>query len=327
MSPSDAERVEAIWQSLAEDDAAEPLTARDLNLASLAALGESVTSQSAAAWSTLVASEGATRAKVRLYGPAVEANSAPVRLATKALSSFQDLVSAVAMSARGKKSNFGSVPGDIKQETELLMFPRPGLGSVVFELAGPEAPDTTEELPGVSDGLNVADRAAAVLGRVLQGSAGDVDRSALAEDLTDLGPRVATHLRKLAMLPIADSMYLELEWLQGNGQRVRGTLGPDEAIVLRDVITESRASVEVQTLEGVLVTLSSEEPLSLRLHGGGRVPMRLSDDLSADDLTAFFNSSVVATAEVEVTTHPTTGKDSRRYTLIGIDGALEVDVE
>lgn len=308
------------------EDAA-PLHARQFNLRSFAALGESVEGAIAANWRTMTPPEGSTRARVRLFGPAVEGHRSTVRLTTQALSLFQDLVSAVAMAAVGKRSLFGAVPGDVRAQTELFLFPRPAFGSVVFELLGPTAPDVSDELPGISSGENSADRAATQLVEVLGHSADDADREVLTAELKHLGPRVATYLRRLANLPIREGLFLDLDWEQGNGDRVSATLEAEQAIRLVEVIESSRATVQERQMDGVLVTISTEEPLGLRLHDGRRIPMAPHEDLDVDALTAFFNEPVTATLEVEVTSHPVTGRDTTRYTLLAIEGALRVDTD
>jgi hypothetical protein len=324
MTPTERERLDRIWDSLSEgeSDDAPALTALELNLRSVAALATAFTEESAQGWDAVVGIEVPTRARLRFSGSSVAGNNAPVRLAARVLTTLQELVTAIAMSARGRKSLFGAPPADIRLATELSLFPLPSLGSVIFELAGPERPDCVNQLPGLGEETNAADRAAISLRQVLDEAMVD-DKTALTQDLKQLGPRVASHLRNLALFPIDNDLTLDLEWRQSNGERISGQLGRREATVLQEVITLSRASVETQTLDGVLVTISVEEPLALRLLTGERVPMSLRSDLEVGQVADYFNKRVRARVEVAVTAHPTTGRDVREYTLVEVQAVTD----
>lgn len=319
---ADRERLDGLWAALEVDEDETPApSAHELNVQSIAALGSAVEARIAASWMQLGQVRGSTQARLRLFGGAVDDHSAPIKLAAKALVTFQDLLSSVAMAQQGKTSLRGTVPKQIRAATELRVFPRPSIGSVVFDLAGPPAPDISATLPGSGDDRNSVDAAVEELAGVLDAAGGEGPETdqAVLEVLKRLGPRVATHLRKLSALPLDDDLSLDVAWSEASGRRVSGRLGTVEATVLRRVINESKVSVEEESLAGVLVTLSSEDPLALRLHDGGRVPMALGEGLALEALTPYFNAPVLATVEVQVESHPTTGVDVRRYTLVGVE--------
>ncbi|UDY36284.1 hypothetical protein [Dermatobacter hominis] len=325
MSSPDDEAIDDLYDWLGEPDPGEDLSAVAINRSSIEALGLSASTTLGGTWDHFDPTDAHSVAKVRMTGDAVVQNAAPVRVAAPALTTLQELISAIAMARRGKRNLSGFVPAAIRDLTDLFFVPIPRPGSVVFDLVGPGRSDEAAQIPGVTASLPTeADAAVEQLVNLLaaSGEGPGESRVALGNSLVNLGPRVSTQLRRLAAFPTTAGLNLEIAWKATSGATVKGRLGANEANVIMDVITETRSSAEIQILEGELVTVSSVNPLALRLRDGRTISVAPAEPEMPGQLARYFNRWVTAVLEVEVTTHPVSGRASRQYTLVSVDPDL-----
>ncbi|QXC60548.1 hypothetical protein KSP35_19840 [Aquihabitans sp. G128] len=301
----------AAFLSLENKDDAAPLSAAELNQFALASLSQGGAPSD---WhERRVVSPGVPRLDLRLHGKAIDGHSAPVRLATRALTIVQDLVSVVGMAHRNKKSLSGAIPKDILQATELNLNPAATPGSLIFELRGNLAPINGDEIPGADPGVTLADLAAADIFRLLD--AADSGDDGLMLDLQRLGPRVATHFRRLCALTLSESLLLDMRWQQGNGAMIFGQLAEASAGEMERVITKSKFTSERITLRGHMITISTEDKLVLRDQSGNRVRLVEAESFDQDPAN-FYDKDVVAEVDLEVEEHPTTGRDRPVHHLV-----------
>lgn len=334
--PSDLSELAALlW---AEDDVQDDraaMTGSELSRASFASLAR--TTAPDGPWVDAEPIPGVSRLDLRMHGEAIEGHSAPVRLAARALTIVQDLVSVVGMALRGKKSLAGSISSDILDATQLNLNPAAAPGSLIFELRGSRRVSSEHQLHGVDAGLTLADLAAAEIFRVLSQAEGGPG-SELRDELQRLGPRVASHLRRLNSLTLSESLLMDLRWQQGNGKIIQGQVRMDSAAEIERVIVQSRISRERGVIRGHLVTISTEDRLVIRDSSGKRIPLVESDEFT-QNLAEFYDKDIVAEVDVEVEEHPVTGRDLRTYHLVkvatpsegddvaGVQGLLIEDVE
>lgn len=318
MIPDDASNAENddFWLDLVTAEDQLPASAKELNL------------QTAERMAALFGFEPAGRAhssaEIRLHGPAAVEHSVPVRLGTKALSAVQDLVTAVAMALKGRRSLLGRPSSDILAATELRLFPAASPGSVVFDVQGPPAVALDGRFPDLVDRRNDADLAMDTLGKLFDLSA--VANDQVAEMLLTLGPRVASSLRRLTEFPLQRSLYIDLTWRTATGYRIPVSFGPGEAGALQSLIEQRRMAVERTVLSGKLVTVSTEDPLALRLANGNKIVLSTGPDVIRSSLSSYFDTLVDATVEVEVVT-TSTGREIRSYTLLQISPGLDIPDE
>ncbi len=326
--------LDEIWSMMSDVSKLDGLAVHDtsglsVNAAALSAWRCAVGNVGDDTWLDHPAKAGVPKARLRLYGPAVEEHTVEVRTAAKIMTTFQDLLSAVAMATRGRYALGGAVPGDIRSGTTLRLFPRPAFGSLVLEMEGPEPMSAPAEQALLSELPSTADDAATRLVGLINAAHFDDEESLLA-GLRSLGPRVSTHLSRLVAFPLDESTYIDVGWQTTAGSRLAGFITADAADRLRSVMTKYRTATKRERVSGFLVTVSSEDPIALRLSSGKRISMELSEDVTPGSLTPYFQQRVTVSVDVEVVTKSSTGAEAKRYTLVSVEGidhaAMERDL-
>lgn len=312
--PTDLEDLaERLWGSTDDDDSP-VMSASELSRASFLAFAGP--SGEVEGWTDAFPIAGVPRLDLRLHGSAISGHSAPVRLATRALTIVQDLVSVVGMAQRGKKSLSGAIPAAILRATELNLNPAASPGSLVFELRGTRPEIHPDQNPALDSKQTLADTAASEIFSLL-GSAESGEGTAVLRELQRLGPRVATHFRRLSALTLSESLLLDMRWQQGDGRLIYGQIHAAGATELERVIAKSRTTLEPKQLHGHLVTISTEDKLVLRDEVGKRIPL-VESERFAQDPALFYDKDVVAEVELEIEQHPSTGRDTKTYHLVSL---------
>lgn len=125
-------------------------------------------------------------------------------------------------------------------------------------------------------------------------------------------------MRRIASLTLKEKVYLDLRWMQANGVQRSGRLTAEGGQFLETFIAETKASLERQELRGILITISTVEPLHLIQDTGPKLSIHVPDDFHKR-LTRYFNQRVVVTVDAEIITNVTTGREETTLTLVDLE--------
>lgn len=267
----------------------------------------------------------ASRALVRLHGPAVQEHSVPVRKTMRVLGALQDALSAVAAALRNEPAGLrGRLPDFARMATELRLVAEPVPGSVVLKLEAGDLPSVRDTgQPPMFPVPTLADQSMhRMLELVRRADASVLDRDQLLEELRPLGPRVARQLVKLAEAVLEDDLLVDLTWQEPGREPDRAAVERSTALAIKDTITQARVDVDEVTLVGVLQTVSQVRVLDLLLESGERITLEANEEARAK-LGPMYGHRVEVVAEVTIRTSGT-GQDKARYQLIDVR-SLEAD--
>jgi hypothetical protein len=202
--------------------------------------------------------------QLRLSGPGVTGNTAPIDGVSAALRNFQRLVLATGMSLAGHKSLQGPAPADVVTKTLLNLDGSPLPGSLVLNMtpamspAEEIAPTGQRNMFGDPDtqAIDFAVKDALALLEEGRRFGADSDKSDFLERLKDSGPRVASALRDFTESLADFEFEPSLSWQQPRHPRIKTSLVVSELAIIRDAIESNELEVEPTTIRGILRTVS-----------------------------------------------------------------------
>lgn len=258
---------------------------------------------------------------VRLHGPGVPAHDIPVREASAILTSLQETVSSIGqVLSQSRITSSGPINSQVLRATELRMTPEVLPGSVVFHLTGPGEQISGGELAAITGTDTLVDAAMSELFTLVAQSENTQaleTASQLARELRRFGPRVAKHLSELTSHVVQDEIDLDLTWRTPRGRSRRASLERSSARTIQDAIKINEVEVRQVTLHGVLTTVSTTHKAELKMADQRSVLIAANDQLAAS-LGPFYNKRVVITAEETTRWSINTGRETRRYRMLGI---------
>jgi hypothetical protein len=267
---------------------------------------------------------------IRLHGPGVPAHDIPVREATAILTSLQETVSSIGqVLSHSKITSSGPINSQVLRATELRMTPELLPGSVVFHLTGPGEQISGDEVAvftGTDTLVDAAMRELFTLVAQSEDTAALETAGQLARELRRFGPRVAKHLSELAGHVIQDEIDLDLTWRTPRGRSRRTSLARASARTIQDAIKINEVEVRPVTLNGVLTTVSTTHRAELKMTDQRSVFIAANDQIAAS-LGPFFNKRVVVAAEETTRWSINTGRETRRYRMLGIRLADPAEAE
>ncbi len=203
----------------------------------------------------------ASRGSVRLTGAGVIGHSAPLDDVGAVASSWQRCVTAVGASLEGVRSSFGQIPREVVQRTRLTLTAAPATGSIQLDLAPEANPlrETSEDgqMVAYDTPRPLADLASETLIALLdQASNTGPDADELGDAIRQLGPRVASHVRRLADVLEKAHFDLDVVWAEPNAATRRATLTAGTAGWLREFVTGRALDGQEQELTGIVRTVS-----------------------------------------------------------------------
>ncbi|GAB3258013.1 hypothetical protein [Kineosporia babensis] len=300
----DSSSPEQLWQTLMDGeqtDEASVVTAADINTATLAEMS--------------ALQQGKTL-QMRLAGAAVQRNRVAVKTAASALSTLQEVISSIGAARSGQATLFGQISREIRSATELQMTPVTTPGSVVFTLLAEPSAESTDE--SGSEPSLLAESLAELL-RILNEVANDsLGEQEIARQIRGAGPRAAKHLQSLSDLIVADDISMELTLGPGTQHRKFASLDRRSAAFLKEIIKSNAIDVSEETLEGILVTVSSVDPAAILLDDGEKVSLRTSPG-HPQKLQDFYDQRVRVTVRAQVRRSVSTGRETTSYDLLHIE--------
>ena len=163
----------------------------------------------------------ASRGSVRLTGAGVVGHSAPLDDVGAVATSWQRCITAVGASLEGVRTSFGQIPREVVQRTRLTLTAAPSTGSIQLDLA-PEANPLREtskdgQMVVYDTPRPIADLASETLIALLdQAARTGPDGDDLGDVIRRLGPRVASHVRRLADVLDKAHFDLDVTWSEPN---------------------------------------------------------------------------------------------------------------
>lgn len=261
---------------------------------------------------------------------------ADMRNLSKLLLNFQNLADSVGGALNGHRSNRGKLPSTVLEKTRLDLNASPMPGSVVFsisprilpsaELEGRDTafidPETDQLLdlvfPKINElfGLMVAlpDDPAQEL---------EADNSILANQLRELGPRVASSLHHLADSSYHSNLSLDLSWEEpGRPTLQSDRLTPSLAERAAKLISHSSTDEEESRIMGVMRTVSDITALAITPFENGN-PLEtihvVGSDLPEGSLEGIeVGSCVVIEVVVTRTSGSFSGEEGEKYRATAI---------
>lgn len=215
-----------------------------------------------------------TTAIVHVTGPAVAANTAPLRSIGDFMIHLQGIFDSIGASISGFKSLRGNIPADLMKRTELSLIASPLPGSVILEVA-PTKPRLEDLYP---QGEALFDVEKVVGAKPLADSAFDElsslmadleieqpDQGKFIEHLANLGPRVASNLRSLCDSVEENGIDVDFEWKPPSGDRKTVSVSHTFAKFVSTVIKNTEIDVENTIVEGTLLTITTSTKDHLRI--------------------------------------------------------------
>lgn len=221
------------------------------------------------------ARDQSSRGAVRLSGAGVVGHSAPLEEVGKVAMHWQRCVTAVGAALEGTKTSFGQIPRTVTQRTQLALQAAPGPGSIVLDLE-PTADPTIEAYPGGQTQIfeaprPLADRAAEALIELLASAASvGPDGDEFGLEILKLGPRVASHLRRLADVLDKGHFDLDVSWAEPKHATRRAHVSAGRAGWLRDFVAGRALDGQETEMAGVVRTVSDIAKWSIETAAGLR---------------------------------------------------------
>lgn len=205
--------------------------------------------------------ELASHGAVRLTGAGVIGHSAPLDSVGAVATSWQRCVTAVGAALEGVRSSFGQIPREVAQRTQLTLSAAPSPGSVVLELSAQADPLREVEPDGQKQILDrprpLADRASdTLIGLLGQAAQIGPDADELGAEFLRLGPRVASHVRRLADVLEKAHFDLDVTWLEPERPTRRALVPSGTAGWLRDFVDGRALDGQETELVGTVRTVS-----------------------------------------------------------------------
>ena len=204
---------------------------------------------------------------------------------SRLISSFQSLVTSIGGSLKGHKTVRGKMPYEIVQDTALTLDSSPIPGSVILIISPQRLP--AEELE--SENMALFDRKTEQLIDLVFPKLSllfddmvslpenphqelDPENSTLAMHLRDLGPRVASSLRRFSGVTASSNFSVDISWSQPHQSTMRTKkLIPSIANRASNLISNSETDEETVEIEGTMRTVSDIEQLAISpIIGGGK---------------------------------------------------------
>lgn len=203
----------------------------------------------------------ASRGSVRLTGAGVVGHSAPLDDVGAVATTWQKCVTAVGASLEGVRTSFGQIPREVVQRTRLTLTAAPAPGSIQLDLSPESNPlrETSEDGQMVAYGTPrpLADEASEALIALLdQASNAGPDADELSDAIRRLGPRVASHVRRLADVLDKAHFDLDVTWAEPNSPTRRASLSAGTAGWLREFVTGRALDGQEEELSGTVRTVS-----------------------------------------------------------------------
>jgi hypothetical protein len=212
---------------------------------------------------------------VRLSGAGVSGHSAALDEVGSIALHWQRCVTAVGAALEGTKTSFGQIPRSVVQRTQLVLNAAPSPGSVVLDVS-PTADPTIEAYPGgqvtfFDAPRPLADRAAETLIGLL-GHAATVgpDADEFGLEILRLGPRVASHLKRLADVLDKAHFDLDVSWAEPSRPTRRAALSAGAAGWLRDFVQGRALDGQEAEMSGIVRTVSDIAKWSIETPEGLR---------------------------------------------------------
>lgn len=259
---------------------------------------------------------------LRLMGPAVTENSAPLDSTGDVLVKIQKLVTALGASLEGAKSLVGTLPDRVRTLTQLRLIAGTAPGSVLLFVV-PQVPPPAELYPGGQVPLDdeqqqLVDRSAEMLLNVLEGASGpDNDLAALAVQLNDLGARVSAGVRNLAQAVVESGVEVEWSWAVPRRAPRTARLSTASARLIGDVVAARHLDAEEVTVRGVLHTISDTTAWDLTLDEGPRIRLQRGNVPTETTMMLHVGQRVEVAAEVQVRVLPG-GVERAEYTALRV---------
>ncbi|QXJ22531.1 hypothetical protein AGRA3207_003547 [Actinomadura graeca] len=249
----------------------------------------------------------------------------PARKLATVLSALTDAV-AHAVNLKRPQPYSGTLPDAFRAMVDFrLLGIRPGSVRLHLRLPNPEIDaNILASATAVSANVDIMKSVEQILD-VLEVAAGSSKTAtsgrALSRHLTALGPDAARNIAKLARV-IADEEYsVDFEWKPEPQEGIRRSIviGPSEARNLRDAIGEQDAQVEVNVVEGRLVTASRVRSVfDLILDDESKITGRVTKEVQRD-LRRFFDRRVYAHLRETTEISQVTQVSTRRIELIYLE--------
>lgn len=202
-----------------------------------------------------------SQGSVRLTGAGVVGHSAPLEDVGAVASSWQRCVTAVGASLEGVRTSFGQIPRDVVQRTRLTLTAAPAPGSIQLDLAPESNPlrETSQngQMVAYDTPRPLADQASEALIALLdQAATTGPDADELGEAIRRLGPRVASHIRRLADVLEKAHFDLDVAWAEPNSPTRRAKLSAGTAGWLKDFVAGRALDGQEQEMSGTVRTVS-----------------------------------------------------------------------
>jgi hypothetical protein len=202
---------------------------------------------------------------LRLHGAGVQGSTADLAQVGAIATAWQKAMSATGAALEEVKSLRGTLPADVVLRTALVLNASPQAGSVVLHVEPKESPlqeaEPEGDVPMVQPTRPLADRAAEQLIQLLEAAAdvGLSETDALAAELRVLGPRFSGALTSLAQILDRANITLDASWAEPERPTLRTSVNPSRARWIAEFVAGRGLDAEVQTIRGVLSTVSDRE--------------------------------------------------------------------
>lgn len=265
----------------------------------------------------------ASSGALRLTGPGIAIHSGAIDGIADTLRSFQRLVLATGLAAKGHKSLRGQPPSDVVAKTRLNLNGSPLPGSLILQIVPATSP--TDEIS--SDGQvglfgddnaepQLVDTAMKrALGLLEDGRrlGPDADTSAFLARIREYGPRVATTLRDFSTGLVKSGFEPDLTWSQPRQARLRTRLSTSELAHIGELIASRELELEPTTIRGILRTVSEISAWQLEIEEGEIVKIDAKKIPTANTATLRTGMSVSVDVAVTEETGPA-GEVKPKYT-------------
>lgn len=259
---------------------------------------------------------------VRMHGTGVPGHDVALEDAFAILNPLQHACSSIGQSIAKVATAAGRIPEVIRKGTQFRLSPILSPGSVVFHLRAPTEPVTGEEIPGVTGSDTLADVTLTRLMNVIRLAEQTDNMPGVSSEVRRFGPRAAKHLNDLAVAIAASEIDVTLRWQNGRETR-SALLNRRCALSLQDAISHNRTQTRTVTINGVLVTASTVEPIAIRSDDDDRLIKLVVTPELASTLDEFCFRRVVAQAEETIIWRLSKGTETRHYALLSIHLATD----
>lgn len=262
------------------------------------------------------------RLLAHFVGGAADAHELSARAATHALLSLQESVSSIGANLVGHVTLKGKLPSTVLLATELRFSPNVLPGSVVFELSRPT--DVENMLQAHEDRPLLDESFDKLFDLLTSVGSAQPNPDEVPAAIRALGPRAAKHIFDLCSVLVDESLGLDFEWVNREGEPKAAKLSNTGARYLQGVAKKNNSATVEVSMAGILLTASVEASQKLRLQAadGTVVPMTASAQIRAG-LGEFYNQAVKVLANKTEKVSVTTGRVTTTHALIAIEPLTE----